>query len=134
MELVISEVAQAQSEQPRQSGSAGDGLTGWGAKFDRLIADAGIDLVDMTTASIALVREALAGSRQTIFASKNKSGICLCSDDDHVAETLARADYWLLMALHELALERGGEVALRGHTIHIPFHPGTGGPGRGASR
>jgi hypothetical protein len=69
-----------------------------------------------------------------MFASKNDDDICLCSEDARVAESLAKADFSLMIALYELALERGGAIPLRGRTIYIPSHPGTGGRGRGASR
>lgn len=103
----------------------------WAAEFDQIFQDPSNELRAMAPETIGVVRAALAGPRQTLFASTNKWGICLCSTDERVAACLADAEFAQLIALHDLARNRGAEVPLHGHTINIPFNPLAIGIGRG---
>jgi hypothetical protein len=123
--------AQGQGEQPR---SPAPGTTQWGTKFDRIIEDSDTDSSGITPIEIDIVRASLAGQDQALFASRDEYGICLCSRDDRVADILAKAEFSLLIALHGLAKERGGERPLFGHRIIIPSNPGVPGIGRGFQR
>ena len=128
---IVGAAAQGESAKP---GSAALANPEWGAKFDRIIEDPDIDWSGIPPTGIGIIRASIAGGTQTLFASTDEYGICLCSPDDAVADTLENADFSLLMALRELAEERGGERPLFGRRIIIPANPGSGGIGRGVQR
>jgi hypothetical protein len=103
----------------------------WAEKFDRIDEDSNADWRDITPTDKQILRSSLAGEHQTLFASTDEYGICLCSRDDRVADCLANAEFSLLMALHGLAKERGDEQPLSGRRIIIPSNPGASGIARG---
>jgi hypothetical protein len=110
------------------------GTLAWGAKFDQMTADPDADWVRLTPTQIDVVRASVATAHQTLFASTDEYGICLCSRDNHVADVLATAEFSVLMALHGLAKERGGERPVSGRRIIIPANPGAFDVERGRSR